>query len=108
MYATYSSKCSYPCACVSVDPLNRPISAFYKKSGSQGGRMIVIGSSAIFDDSWLEEEENAKLQDVFFKWLLDDFSLDAIDAESWDLFDYHYLPNTEQLAERLRSCLQVR
>ena len=85
-------------------PLNRPLAACYTKKGA--GRILVFGTCTIFDDKWLEEEENAKLQEILFKWLLGDWNLDQIDAESWDLSDYHYLPNTEQLAERLRCCLQ--
>eukprot|EP01116_Phalansterium_solitarium_P020480 TRINITY_DN6061_c0_g1_i1.p1 TRINITY_DN6061_c0_g1~~TRINITY_DN6061_c0_g1_i1.p1 ORF type:complete len:446 (-),score=156.17 TRINITY_DN6061_c0_g1_i1:213-1550(-) len=86
-------------------PINRPISAFYTRRGA--GRLAVFGSARIFNDEWLEVEENAKLQEVVFKWLLDDtFNLDAIDAKNPDLTDYHYLPNCEKLSERLRSCLQ--
>ncbi len=67
---------------------------------------MVIGSVHIFADEWIEEQENAKLQEVLFKWLLGEFNLDQIDSDSWDISDYHYLPNTAQLAERTRCCLQ--
>lgn len=66
-----------------------------------------MGSAHIFEDYWIDEEENGKLQEVTFKWLLEDsFQLDQIDSDSPDLSDYHHIPNTEQLAERLRACLQ--
>ncbi len=101
-------------------PLNQPLSAFYagKKvirlgfpsymvKGAALGKLVVVGSAHIFEDAWVEEQENSKLQEVIFKWLLEDgFALDSIDAESPDLSDYHYVPNTEQLSDRLRCCLQ--
>ena len=32
--------------------------------------------------------------------------MDAIDAEEPDISEYHHLPDTESLAERVRCCLQ--
>lgn len=87
-------------------PLNRPIAAFWGKKGGPSGRLAVLGSPQLFGDNFLEEEENSKLQDVIFKWLFGEFQLDQIDSESPDLAEYHYVPNTEELSERLRSCLQ--
>ena len=85
-------------------PLNRPITAFCTtKKGTHAGKLVVIGSAHIFEDNWIDEEENSKLQEVVFKWLVEDgFSLDSIDADSPDLTDYHFLPNMEQLSDRLR------
>ncbi|PRP81243.1 hypothetical protein PROFUN_02077 [Planoprotostelium fungivorum] len=92
------------CSGVISYPLNRPICSFWTKKGA--GRVAAVGSAAIFDDKWLEEEENSKLQEVIFRWLQGEFNLNQIDADSWDLSDYHYAPNTEELAERVRCCLQ--
>lgn len=42
-------------------PLNRPIGALYL--GPQAaGKVLVLGSTQMFDDQWLAKEENAKLQ----------------------------------------------
>jgi hypothetical protein len=37
---------------------------------------VVLGSVEIFGDDWLDKEENAKLCDVLFSWLLNETDLD--------------------------------
>ena len=37
---------------------------------------MVLGSVEIFGDEWLDKEENAKLCDVLFSWLLNETDLD--------------------------------
>ena len=49
-------------------PLNRPVAAMHESKTGKG-RLCVLGSSAIFDDKWLDKEDNAKLADVIFRWL---------------------------------------
>ena len=49
-------------------PINRPLAAIYTpKTGK--GKLLVLGSYKIFDDTFLEKEENSKLQDILFRWL---------------------------------------
>lgn len=38
-------------------------------SGEQGGKLAVLGSVAMFDDKWLDVEDNAKIMDWLFRWL---------------------------------------
>ena len=33
------------------------------------GRIAVLGSVQVFDDKYIDKEENSKLMDFFFKWL---------------------------------------
>lgn len=95
-------------------PLNRPIVACAQTSGSptwekkDAGRIGVVGSVEMFSDDWINSEENEKIFDVMCKWLLGESGVvwDHADAEDPDVSDYHHIPNTEALAERLRSCLQ--
>jgi intraflagellar transport protein 52 len=103
-------------------PLNRPVLAVAKKKVEGSGKLAVIGSSSIFSDDWLLKEENSKLQEALFDWLLNDVSnkdassteqeheendLSKTTADDADFNEkYEYLPDTEALAERLRSCLQ--
>ena len=48
----------YTAACWSAPP------------GSGGGRLLVVGSAALFGDAWLlKEEGNARLADWAFEWL---------------------------------------
>ena len=37
---------------------------------------MVLGSVEIFGDDWLDKEENSKLCDVLFSWLLNETDLD--------------------------------
>mmetsp|Transcript_10675 Transcript_10675/g.10744 ORF Transcript_10675/g.10744 Transcript_10675/m.10744 type:complete len:558 (-) Transcript_10675:272-1945(-) len=93
-------------------PMNRPIAAVWEsdlqsQSGSNRGRMVVLGSVEIFGDDWLDKEENAKLCDVLFAWLLNETDIDmATDRHDADLWDYMRVPNTEALSQSLKPCLQ--
>lgn len=87
-------------------PLNRPVLAAYHKPSS--GRLCVAGSVRMWDDDFFDKEGNAKLQDVLFRWLLkaNDCELSYSYGEEPELNDYHYIPQTQSLAENLKSCLQ--
>ncbi len=46
------------------------------------GRLIVLGSTHMFSDQYLDKEENSKVQDVMFRLLTtDEISLNPIDAD---------------------------
>lgn len=102
------------------------------------GRIAVLGSVSMFDDKWIDKEENSKVMDFIFKWLRPvsvKFSglnlsrtnqsfcltslppacfqgsaipLNDLDAEEPDVSDLKLLPDTQSLAEKLKGCLQVR
>ncbi|XP_033123649.1 intraflagellar transport protein 52 homolog isoform X1 [Anneissia japonica] len=87
-------------------PLNRPTCALHSSKYSKG-KVAVLGSVHMFQDQYLDKEENSKIMDVIFRWLTtDEITLNAIDAEDPEINDYNMLPDTAKLAERLRSCLQ--
>ncbi len=94
-------------------PMNRPITAAWEAetvtggAGSQRGRLVVVGSVEMFGDDWLDKEENAKLCDVLFGWLLSEVDLDMTsDRQDADLSDYSPVPNVEALSQTLKPCLQ--
>ncbi|KAG9353322.1 hypothetical protein JZ751_017899 [Albula glossodonta] len=88
-------------------PLNRPVLAFYQVK--EGGRLAVLGSCHMFSDQYLDKEENSKIMDVVFQWLMtDNIQLNQIDAEDPEITDYTMLPDTGCLSDRLRVCLQER
>ncbi|RLN62997.1 hypothetical protein BBJ29_001651 [Phytophthora kernoviae] len=96
-------------------PVNRPVVAGWQEGGvaapvsaSKAGRLVVFGSAQCFTDEWIDKEENAKLQEIIFRWLLKDKSikLNHQDAEDPDLNEYVRLPDTQALSDRLRSCMQ--
>ena len=74
------------------------------------GRLCVLGSSYLFHDDWLDKDENGKLVDVLLRWLTgaEDVVMDPLDAEEPDVTEYHQLPDTEALGERVKCCLQER
>uniref|UniRef100_A0A8C7QUE0 Intraflagellar transport 52 n=1 Tax=Oncorhynchus mykiss TaxID=8022 RepID=A0A8C7QUE0_ONCMY len=86
-------------------PLNRPVLAFYQVK--EAGKLAVMGSCHMFSDQYLDKEENSKIMDVVFQWLMgDNIILNQIDAEDPEITDYTMLPDTGCLSERLRVCLQ--
>eukprot|EP01065_Artemidia_motanka_P046869 TRINITY_DN7199_c0_g1_i1.p1 TRINITY_DN7199_c0_g1~~TRINITY_DN7199_c0_g1_i1.p1 ORF type:complete len:534 (+),score=181.17 TRINITY_DN7199_c0_g1_i1:54-1604(+) len=102
-------------------PLNRPICAVLElppkpsAPGADGaqkrplpGRLMVVGSLQMFDDRWIAEEDNSRLAEVLFWWLLHHpgVRLNHIDADEPDIADYHHLPDVGSLAERPRVCLE--
>eukprot|EP00041_Stephanoeca_diplocostata_P039347 m.1617510 g.1617510 ORF g.1617510 m.1617510 type:complete len:422 (-) comp25373_c0_seq3:7912-9177(-) len=88
-------------------PVNRPICAFHGPSGRNKGKLAVLGSCHMFQDQYLDKEENQKVLEVVLKWLTTtSVKLDSIDAEHPSIADYHLLPQTGKLAEQLRTCLQ--
>ena len=74
---------------------------------SQRGRLVVMGSVEVFGDDWLDKEENAKICDLLFSWLLSEVELDVTsDRQDADLSDYAPVPNIEALSKNLKPCLQ--
>jgi intraflagellar transport protein 52 len=92
-------------------PMNRPIAAMWEAetvtAGSQRGRLVVLGSVELFGDDWIDKEENSKLCDLLFAWLLNEVDLDMTsDRQDADLADYSPVPNIEGLSQSLKPCLQ--
>ncbi|KAJ1422136.1 hypothetical protein B484DRAFT_452508 [Ochromonadaceae sp. CCMP2298] len=93
-------------------PMNRPVTAMWEAetvsgAGAQRGRLLVVGSVEMFGDDWLDKEENGKLCDLLFSWLLNEVELDMTsDRQDADLSDYSPVPNVEGLSQSLKPCLQ--
>ena len=68
--------------------------------------MVVLGSSHMFSDQYMEKEHNERVLDILFQWMAGQLNLNGIDADAPDVADYHFLPDTAQLSESLRVCLQ--
>jgi hypothetical protein len=50
--------------------------------------VAVLGSVLLFDDAWLDKEENGRLADFLFRWLLPDGGLEVSIANlTGDLFN---------------------
>lgn len=86
-------------------PANRPIGAFYMSP--KRGKIFVIGSMMFFEDEFFEKEDNQKIQEAVFKWLLTDgdAEFERNIKEDPELSEYVHVPDITALADRLRSCL---
>ena len=51
-------------------PANRPVGAFYMSL--KRGKLFILGSIHFFNDDFFEKEDNQKIQDAVFNWLLHD------------------------------------
>ena len=71
------------------------------------GKLLVLGSIRMFDDEFFEKEDNQKIQEAFFRWLLTDkdVQFEKHIKDDNDISEYAHVPDITALADRLRSCL---
>jgi intraflagellar transport protein 52 len=86
-------------------PANRPIGAFYMSP--KRGKLFVLGSMMFLEDEFFEKEDNQKIQEAVFKWLLTDgeAEFERNVKEDPELSDYVHVPDITALSDHLRSCL---
>lgn len=66
-------------------PTNRPICAYYLSQNSTG-KLVVLGSSKILTDSYIDKEQNDTLRDMIFEFfrskeqITKDYHLDDVDV----------------------------
>jgi len=95
-------------------PPNTPICATWEaettgihRLGGQRGRFVVLGSVDMFADNWIDNEENIKLCDILFGWLLNLIELDLTSFKTSHLaVEPCYTSNVDLLAHTLKPCLQ--
>jgi len=94
-------------------PLDRPVAAVWqdqKRGGEQPGRIAVLGSADMLGDEWLSKEDNWSVGEQLLGWLArqdGDGHIPDLSTLDFTCSDYHRLPDTESLSERLHSCLQM-
>lgn len=69
----------------------------------------MLGSLKFFHDDFFEKEDNQKIQEAIFKWLLsrdNDAEFEAHIKEEPEISENQHVPDITALADRLRSCLQ--
>lgn len=85
-------------------PANRCIAAVTRV---QRGRLVVCGSNLLMDDHYITKVDNLALTTALFKFLSEDVKIDSVDPDRAEYAQEALtIPDTEALAERLRSCLQ--
>lgn len=94
-------------------PLNRPIAAAWEcpkvvehLGRRKQGKLLLIGTAQLFEDAWIDKEENSTLASVIVDYLDHKLKLNQIDADEPDITDYHHLPDTASLSERLRVAVE--
>ena len=76
------------------------------------GKLVVVGSGAMFSDQYIDKEDNHKIKEVVFDFLTNEegeqpgIKLNEIDAEDPEISDYNMIPDTCRLANAVRVCLQ--
>eukprot|EP00891_Asterochloris_glomerata_P008218 jgi/Astpho2/8218/e_gw1.00122.65.1_t len=87
-------------------PMHKALGALWTQPGA--GKLAVLGSAEMFDDAWLDREDNARVMDWVFRWLRrgSNLPLDLYDAEEPAITEHQHLPDTEALAEDFKACLQ--
>lgn len=66
-----------------------------------------MGSMMFLEDEFFEKEDNQKIQEAIFKWLLVDgeAEFERSIKDDNDIQEYVHVPDITALADRLRSCL---
>ena len=85
-------------------PVDCPIAAAWEAT-TGNGRLIVVGSSDIFGDDWIEREDNAQLCDIFFKYLLHRISFDP-SLGRFDFEEKECVPDIATLSNLIKPCVQ--
>lgn len=62
----------------------------------------------MFGDEFLDKEENSKLLDFFLKLVTGDGVELEFGKDFGETGEYQYVPDIERLADKLKSCLQVK
>jgi len=92
-------------------PTNRPLAvAWQHDARSCGGRVVVIGSTAIFSDAFLKAKDNAKLCHTIFQFLLrssDRVTFSPGRATGVTIDDDNPRPDIAALAHRIKPCLSM-
>lgn len=88
-------------------PVQRPTCVFVRSRSRAGGRVVVMGSSHVFHDTYIHKEDNFVLMEMIVHFMTNrDFTLNPIDAENPEILDYTPVPDVEHLSEQPISCLQ--
>lgn len=73
----------------------------------KSGKLVVIGSSLMMADAYIDKENNSDLMQVIISFLVNnDITLNQIDADDPDIADYVLVPSLPHMAQKPRVCLQ--
>ncbi|XP_033327778.1 intraflagellar transport 52 [Megalopta genalis] len=87
-------------------PMNRPICAYYY-SETSGGKLVVLGSSKMLTDMYIEKEKNDVLREMIFDFfeskeiVTKEYQMDDV-----DFWEYNFVPDITQQADNPKVCTQ--
>ncbi|KAL6428355.1 hypothetical protein ACFW04_008559 [Cataglyphis niger] len=85
-------------------PMNRPICAYH--CVKTGGKLVVLGSSKMLTDTYIEKENNDALREMIF----DFFELDITEImdhhmDDIEFWEYNFIPDITQQADNPKVCM---
>lgn len=87
-------------------PINRPICAYYY-SEENNGKLVVLGSSRMLTDSYIEKEKNDALREMIFEFFESkDITTKDIHTEDIDFWEYNFVPDITHQADNPKVCTQ--
>ncbi|CAG9762729.1 unnamed protein product [Ceutorhynchus assimilis] len=90
---------------VSSFPINSPLGALYCNEKS-GGKLVAIGSKAMFNDNYLNKENNDLFSEMLLEYLNDSENINlSPDCDDLEITDGNIVPETAELAEKAKLCL---
>jgi len=69
-------------------PMNRPICAYHCLKN--GGKLVVLGSSKMLTDAYIEKENNDELRDMIFDFFESNLTIDTHTDDVEVIFTYFY------------------
>ncbi|XP_011344141.1 intraflagellar transport protein 52 homolog isoform X2 [Ooceraea biroi] len=84
-------------------PMNRPICAYHCLKS--GGKLVVLGSSKMLTDTYIEKANNDALREMIFDFFESSVTMDphTDDVEFWE---YNFVPDITQQADNPKVCTQ--
>ncbi|XP_048506010.1 intraflagellar transport protein 52 homolog isoform X2 [Athalia rosae] len=87
-------------------PTNRPICAYYA-STSNAGKLVVLGSSRMLTDNYIEKEKNDLFREMLFEFFESESAATKdIQPDDIDYWEYNFVPDTTQQADNPKVCTQ--
>ncbi|XP_060815304.1 intraflagellar transport protein 52 homolog [Bombus pascuorum] len=87
-------------------PTNRPISAFHYNERN-GGKLLVLGSSRMLTDTYIEKEKNDSLRQMIFDFFESkDIVIKESQMDDIDFWEYNFIPDITQQADNPKVCTQ--
>lgn len=87
-------------------PAEQALGAIYYNTNT-GGKIIALGSGYLFSDKYIDQENNDKFREIVINFLINkhEVTLSHTDHDEIDILERNILPNTEELANKLKLCL---